>query len=377
MKRVFLLLLSCFLLTGCSFFNKTYVVNIDYTLPERKEAESEDSVNIQSISELRDAIRNAVADGATNRTVIFDSDFNGSPSESLAAACWQVRTEDALCAYCVENIAYEISQIVSYTEARITITYSRGALPVESIINMPYATSLNEVISEAISSGDERLAILISRSTLTAETMAGRCEEVYQKNPGLAPVEPECSVTLFSGSGTQRLYEINLHYGLTQTEFTARKAELDEVILPFDEDADEVHKALMAAEFLLNAYDPEGGNSIYDALVLKKANSKGIALGYVDLCRQAGLDCRIVAGQREWQDYDWNIVRIDGGYYHVDLTAGIESGFLKSDASFWGNYRWTINEYPACSEDYPMDMASEESETELQDDLSETPAEIE
>ena len=31
-------------------------------------------------------------------------------------------------------------------------------------------------------------------------------------------------------------------------------------------------------------------------------------------------------------------VRIDGQYYHVDLFAGLEQGFLKSDTDFWGSH---------------------------------------
>ena len=57
------------------------------------------------LSDLRDAIRNTVAAGASERTIVFESSYAGNPYEDLASACWQVRTEDALCAYCIrENV---------------------------------------------------------------------------------------------------------------------------------------------------------------------------------------------------------------------------------------------------------------------------------
>ena len=80
-----------------------------------------------------------------------------------------------------------------------------------------------------------------------------------------------------------------------------------------------------------------------------EADSEGVAFGYVELCRRLGLDCRIVYGQKDWQDHCWNIVRIDGEYYHVDLFAGMDNGFLKNDSAFWGSYRWAVNEYPKCN----------------------------
>ncbi len=114
---VFVRLLSVFLLSlvlsGCSFFDDTYLVESDYPLPDRKESSSRDTVTVTGLSDLRDAIRNTVAAGASERTIVFDSSYAGNPYEDLASACWQVRTEDALCAYCVENIAYEMTQIVS------------------------------------------------------------------------------------------------------------------------------------------------------------------------------------------------------------------------------------------------------------------------
>ena len=71
------------------------------------------------------------------------------------------------------------------------------------------------------------------------------------------------------------------------------------------------------------------------------------------LCRELGVDCRIVYGQEDWTEHCWNIVRIDGSYYHVDITAaiedGAEAGFLMNDEMAWGHYRWDVSSYPKCS----------------------------
>ena len=71
------------------------------------------------------------------------------------------------------------------------------------------------------------------------------------------------------------------------------------------------------------------------------------------LCRELGVDCRIVYGQEDWIEHCWNIVRIDGSYYHVDISAaiedGAEAGFLMNDEMAWGHYRWDVSSYPKCS----------------------------
>ena len=86
-----LLLLSVFL-TGCSFFDDTYLIESDYPLPDRKESSSRDTVTVTGFGDLREAIRNTVAAGASARTIVFDSSYTGNPTEDLASACWQVRT---------------------------------------------------------------------------------------------------------------------------------------------------------------------------------------------------------------------------------------------------------------------------------------------
>ena len=357
---ILLLLLISLFLTGCSFFDDTYLIESDYTLPDRKESGSRDTVTVTEFADLCEAIRNTVAAGASERTIVFDNAYTGNPTEDLASGCWQVRTGDALCAYCVENIAYEMTQIVSRTEAKLKVSYSSGALPVDEIISMPYATELNDRIAEAISSGRSRLAILINRSILTSESMALRFSEVYRANPGLAPQEPHVSVSLFSGSGSQRLYEITLKNDLSEREFLREKAELDAIVFPPEEEPDEYSIALDAYEYLSACCDAFGPPTVYAALVEKDASSEGIALGFVELCRRGGLECMLVDGQKDWEDHCWNIVRIDGKYYHVDLFAGMEKGFLKSDADFWGSYRWTVNEYPVCE----VDFFAKEEETD-------------
>lgn len=353
MKNRFLLfllvILSLFFFTACGFFEKTYIVETDYPLAARTETAPDDTLSVTNYNTLREGIRRAVSDGLNSRTILFDSAYSGSPAEDLAAACWQVRTEDALCIYCVENISYELTQIVSVTEAKLTITYSPNAIPVSEIARMPYATELDNHIADAIGSGNIRQAILISRSNLSADNMTDRFVDVYRKHPGLSPVEPDVEVALFSGTGTQRLYEFTLDTGLSQQEFFRQKEELDSLVFPETDDDDERKKAESAALMLADACDYDGPGTVYAALIEKSASPEGIALAYVELCRRSGLDCQIVYGQKDWKDHCWNIVCVDGDYYHVDLFAGFKAGFMKSDSTFWGSYRWSVNDYPKCN----------------------------
>ncbi len=355
-----LILAGCLFLSGCGrIFEKEYVAEMEVPLSVPDDLTEEERTIVKNRTELLAAIRTIVSSGETESRIQFDAAYDGNPADDLAAACWRVRTEDALCAYCVENISYELSKIVSYSEAVMKVSYADAGIPVDDILRQSYTAGLGEVIASAIESGTERLAILIQRSTWSEEDMRAAFQDKYQENPGLAPAEPTAIVTMFSGSGTQRLYDIELVYPFSHEEFKERKAMIEELD-PFAEEdlgeAPDAQKAYLAARYLVSFCEITAEaeeNSVYSALISGSAGETGASFAYVELCRRLGLDCRTIFGQRDWEDRCWNIVKVDGEYYHVDLRAcqedGMEAAFLCSDNAFWGSYRWNTAMYPKCS----------------------------
>lgn len=79
--------------------------------------------------------------------------------------------------------------------------------------------------------------------------------------------------------------------------------------------------ALSLHDYLIaNAsYDEsEEKNSGYDILVNRSAMCAGYAAAYQDLLQRAGVDCLQVSSEK--MEHAWNLVCIDGSWYHVDLT---------------------------------------------------------
>ena len=352
-------LLALALLGACgSVFDKEYVQIEDYVPTVQDSTQTGERVTVHNFSGLKQTIRSLVSNGESDGSIIFDADYDGDATEDMASACWQVRTQDALCAYCVDNISYELTKIVTYYEAKVHVRYAASVENAANIVKLPYSTGVEQLIKTALDEGQTKLVVLINRSSFSAEDMEGTVARVYRENPVTAPKAPTVSVNVYSGANMQCLYEINLRYGMPMDELAAKK-KLLAAFAPFadvnTDELDEGERALMAYEYLLAHCDITGegqGGSIYSALIERSSDSEGAALAYVELCRQLGVDCRIVYGQRSWQDHCWNIVRVNGEYYHVDagLTdASVENNFLKPDQSFWENYRWDVASYPACT----------------------------
>lgn len=347
------------MLGGCGgAFDKEYVHISEYVPSSPDAADDAERVTVKNLSELKQAILELVSLGTGEGMIYFDPSYDGDVTEDLADACWQVRTQDALCAYCVENIAYDLNKIVSYYEAKLSVTYSGAWQTADDIVRLKYATGTEDAVKNAFEQGQRRLVVLIDRSSLSGDDMQNLVIRVYRKNPISAPAAPTADINMFSGSGNQRLYEINLSYGVSNAELEARREALSalESLAELDaETLDAPHKALKAAEYLTGGcqYNTDGkGSDAYSALIDRSANSEGLALAYVELCRELGLDCEIVYGQEDWEEHCWNIIELDGQHYHVDISAcirsGMEVGFLLRDNEIWGGYRWNVASYPTC-----------------------------
>ncbi len=364
MKRrltaLLLLAASALALCGCgSVFDTEYVVETSFEPVANVVPAEPDDATVLTLDDLKEVLRSMVAEGDVSRIIHFDPAYEGDVSADLANACWQIRTEDALCAYCVENISYEVFKIVSRYEALLSVIYSRTTEERESIVQLPYSTDAGELLRETIEAGQRSLVLLIERSSYTAEAMENFVRQIYLEAPAISPQEPEVHVSMTSGADTQRLYVIELTYGLPEAERAARceaMAALDFFPGTDVSSLSEAERALLACCALIvrsRWTDDERKNSIYDALIDCEANDHGLALAYVEYCRRLGLVCEQVRGQRGGSDYSWNIVEIDGEYYHVDTAAcsrqGIAAGFLLSDESAWGLYRWDYFAYPHCT----------------------------
>ncbi|WP_168123623.1 transglutaminase domain-containing protein [Paenibacillus sp. HB172176] len=99
----------------------------------------------------------------------------------------------------------------------------------------------------------------------------------------------------------------------------------------------------------------------YDALKLGKTVCQGYSLlGYLML-EKAGLTVRIAEGTVNTGEHAWNMVQLDGNWYHLDLTWDDPVGatdsrihysyYLKSDEELGVDHEWT-RDYPAAKVSY-------------------------
>lgn len=129
--------------------------------------------------------------------------------------------------------------------------------------------------------------------------------------------------------------QINLSYRFSKDECSEKQVEIDKVLeKPLKaigrlDSAEE--KFLFIHDYIIthNAYDEDGlsgevdkvsENSFnaYGCLVLKKSVCQGISDAFILVCQKAGLNAYYVSSDN--MCHAWNIVELNGNYYHLDTT---------------------------------------------------------
>lgn len=109
------------------------------------------------------------------------------------------------------------------------------------------------------------------------------------------------------------------------------------------------------------SYSPSS-HSAYAALYNKKAVCQGYALLAYKMLSEAGVSARCVVGTGHDESHLWNLVCLDGNWYHLDCTwddpAPDTPGKIRynyynlSDQEMAVDHIWTAGDYPACSSSY-------------------------
>lgn len=102
---------------------------------------------------------------------------------------------------------------------------------------------------------------------------------------------------------------------------------------------------------------PDESYTPYGILIKGTGVCAGYAYTMKYLCDKAGIDCIVVSGKADGDDHAWNMVKIGGDYYHVDVTWDDPVGmdrlryyyFNLSDEMMAVNHSWDRNLYPQCT----------------------------
>lgn len=364
MKKILCILLAVLLLFTASGCGSVFEDEYYYEEPMSGEhgALAGNATGIRNFSMLKTALTDMISRHEEHGEFRLSS-YNGSPSEDLATACFEIKSEHPLGAYAVETISYDTSYVVSYYVASVYISYKRTAEEVEQIVYALSQAEFDESLLQAVDSFEPQVVARLYSALVDEAYIRRLVKRHYYDDPVGLSREPQLTVTTYPLEGVNRIYEVQFDYGMGQAVnmalTLALSSRLNTVMAELTEE-EPLFLALECAAYLsrLCADGEAQGkypDTAYGALVERHADSKGVALAYRAMCARLGIPCIVVEGTVravEMEPHYWNIITLDGDNYHVDVSAfGADpaGAFLCSDDAFWGAYIWETGDYPPCN----------------------------
>jgi len=149
------------------------------------------------------------------------------------------------------------------------------------------------------------------------------------------------SITKITLAGILKKITLSGVYTMTQDEKKLKEQLIEEkaqqYLLEISPDASDYEKIKYVYEYLIKhtEYDADSleNQNISSVLLNQRSVCQGYAKTTQFLALKLGLDCMLAEGVvRGGQPHVWNIVRLDGQYYHVDTTWGDASFTMSQDS---------------------------------------------
>lgn len=134
------------------------------------------------------------------------------------------------------------------------------------------------------------------------------------------------NMSYVTDNSTGYIISMNISYAYSESQVNTMKQEMDEktneILSGVTKDMSdyEVVKYIHDKLITLCDYTTTGSyvTNSYGAVVKNKAQCQGYSRAFSYLCNLCGIETDIVLG--ESQQHMWNMVKIDGKWYHIDLT---------------------------------------------------------
>ena len=394
MKRLVLLLwllASIATLAGCAGILEGDEMIESQHLAIQTETRPEERIEVSDYDELLAEIINFVMQHDDSGRV-YAYIYHGHVEADIQRACSEIKSINPICAYAVSEIEGIAMRIVSYYEIDINIKYNRTKQQVDSIANVSTLRYLRTELLNVMSEYKDE-AVFHTTLNVTKEEIAEYVDEIYYENPRKIVMKPIVVVEVFPDSGEDKVFELRFgyierasilsQYGENLSLFTRRNAERAvgendaEILLSLVEN---LVAACTYDEGMAKAISVYGAQNFaataYGALENGNAVGEGFAMAFKALCDELSFDCRVVLGYRNNIVHAWNIVLLNGDYYHIDVAMcaanGIQTAFLKTDAYIFANrYAWDMANTVNCRGTMTYeDIAGKEEETDENGDDS-------
>ena len=342
--------IAALLLSGCnSWMNGSYASVVPHKEQNMQPEEPlEEPENYEDILLI---LTNMIQYGQQKQTISMEEMEEGW-QEYMDEVVDYVKNVYPLGAYAVSKIDYEIGTSFGRSALAVEITYHRSIAQIDAVQEAETPEQLADILHHALRTMKDHVAVCVENYQET--DFAQLVRDYGMHYPQYVMEEPRVSVTMYPQDGKDRVIELFFTYD-TGRDALLRMQEQVSIVFSSSElyvsgESTTMEKYGQLYYFLMiNRHDYSVQTSItpaYSLLLHGVGDSKAVATVYAAMCRQAGLNCETISGTRSGQAWYWNIIRVNGSTYHVDLLRCHEQGrFFYNTAEKMTDYVWDYSAY--------------------------------
>lgn len=359
MKRAAIacILVFCLLLSGCNtLLTGEYIWEQTHFIPPVPDSSQE--IEASNYTQLVAVLSEYIEKGTDQLSISVARYDRNTLETDVERAVNEVRSSNPVAAYAVSNIIWQVGTSAGETVLLIQVNFRHDSFEIQNIKTVANNTEALSAIAEAMRNCDSGVVLRIE-SYETQDFMLA--VEAYALNaPQYVMESPLIRVSVYPDSGSNRVVQIRFIYANGRD--TLRDMQ-DQVLKVFDSSVNIVsliesprEKYNQLYSFVVDRfrkYTIETSiTPAYSLLLHGVGDSHAFAAVFAAMCREAGLHCQVVGGMKNGNLWYWNIVQIDGTYYHVDLLRSKGEGSLRflTDTIINEGYVWDFDAYPACGE---------------------------
>lgn len=347
--RLTAVLILCMLLCGCDLWMDGAYSSV--TPHQEQNARPEQEIRgVKNYDQLQQALIDLVADGVEESTLSIPDLTQAQLDEYMQQATAYIKKYDAIGAYAMDKIEYDLGTSAGKPAVALEISYSRTPSQISRIQRCENMDEATEAITAALRECSTGVVILVSNYEDT--DLSQMIEDYSNAYPDLIMEIPQVTAAVYPDNGAERIIELAFTYQSSREALRSMQENVEPVFtsaeLYVSGDAANAEKYSQLYSFLMERYDYKIQTSITPAYSLLRhgvGDSRAFANVYAAMCRRAGLDCRVISGTREGEAWYWNIIVEEGVHYHLDLLNS-SSFRLRTDSQMSG-YVWDYSAYPA------------------------------
>ena len=354
MKRFLVVILAitlCLSLVGCGFWMEGEYLSV--TPHVEQDAFDEDRViQISNYSDAQEAMDTLVESGSGKGVLSLPVQDATIADMYIRNAITYVMNENPIGAYAVNEIKYEIgtSRGVSVIACNISYLYERGQiLRIQKVSTMQ---ELSERIYQALNTCEPSATIMVEEFKTT--DFQQLVQNYADENPNVVMEVPTVSMSSYPEKGNRRIVDVYFTYRTNRESLRDMQEKVGAIFTSAElyvrESAQvlDIYTRLYSFMMERNTYTLETSiTPAYSLLLHGVGDSRAFATVYAAMCRQSGLDCRVVSGTKDGKPRFWNIIQYRDQYHHVDLLESkrTESFQMLPDYMMYG-YVWDYSAYP-------------------------------